>query len=210
MSLEGAQTVLAGHLSWGWSSAWGLGAPVRVVVQGSVERNSELDLDMPTRHPHLFDEDPEKSLPASEVKEVDTLSNSMDEIGDALAKPVVNRKIVALRDKSLQSLGELDPPGEALAGPPTEVGHLDEAGLVEVGESATLGLSSGDLALQACEFCGEELVIGNRLSRGNDSLTHEHQLRREQRSAYLLEYERVQCVGADVALGTALFLTTCF
>jgi hypothetical protein len=110
---------------------------------------------MPTRHPHLFDEDTEESLPAGEVKGVDTSQNSIRKIGDALAKPVVDRKVVAFRDKGLPSLGELDPPGVEFARPPSEVGHLDEAGLVEVGESATFGLSGGELALQASEFSGE-------------------------------------------------------
>ncbi len=54
------------------------------------------------------------------------------------------------------------PPGGDFAGAAVQLGQVDEPGLVQVGQPASLGRGGADLAVEAAELGGEQLVAGDR------------------------------------------------
>ena len=56
--------------------------------------------------------------------------------------------------------------GGDVSGPPLQVSHFDQAGLVEVDQPALLRVGGVDLAVQAAQFGGEQLVVGDRGGEG--------------------------------------------
>ena len=99
---------------------------------------------------------------------------------------------------------EVSAAGVDVAGSSVEFFHVDVAGLVEVGEAASLGGGLFDAALESVELGGEQLVVGGRLAGDERPLAGDEHVGAQQDLAHLVEHERVELVSADHLLGAAL------
>jgi hypothetical protein len=79
-----------------------------------------------------------------------------------------------------------------VAGATLHVVEVDEAGLVQVGQAATLSLVGLELAVESGKLGGKELVVGNRRGGCDGGLPGDQQVRVQQRGAHLLEHEGIQ------------------
>src|SRR4029453_875826 len=82
--------------------------------------------------------------------------------------------------------------------------EVDEAGLVEVGEAAPFGADVVDTPIQSGQFGGEGFVGGGDGVGGDGVFAGGEDVGAQQRGADLVEDERVEGVGADVAFRAAL------
>jgi hypothetical protein len=88
--------------------------------------------------------------------------------------------------------------------------QLDQPCLVDVDEALALTFGVIELALQADDLAGEELVVGDRLATGHGGLAGGEQLGAEHGSADLVVDQGVELVGADLALLAAPVWASCF
>jgi hypothetical protein len=182
-----------------WARGW-------VSVGWLVERDAKADLDLLAGDPDVLDDQAEQALALVEVEAVECLGHALGEAGQALAEPVALGELAALSGKTDLLVGELLAASVDLGGPPLDLGELQQPSLVEVDQPAAFGLSGVELALQAGKLSGEQLVVGGGLAGGDGAFAGQQHLGAEQGGADLVEHERVQLVGADVALGTAALL----
>src|SRR5437660_5831839 len=124
-------------------------AALSIAASGVVERDPELDLDLPAGDAYMVDDEAHELLALSEVELVDAGSGPTREVADTLAQPVVGGELVALRHQGVALAGERLVAGVDVPGAPLDVGELEEAGLVQVGEAAAFGAVGLDLALDA-------------------------------------------------------------
>jgi hypothetical protein len=117
---------------------------------------------MPPADEDLLDDETHESLSTLEVKSVDPAGNPLCEASDSPAQRVVDREIVSLANKSIALFRKAASPGIDLTGTSLQVGQFDEAGLVEVSKTTTLCSGRLELALEAGELRGEQLVVGCR------------------------------------------------
>ena len=82
-----------------------------------------------------------------------------------------------------------------------QFGHVDQSGLVEVDEPAVLAAGGVELAVEAGQFGGEQLIVGDGGVHCDGLLAGQQQAGVEQGGADLAEDELVESVGADVAFG---------
>jgi hypothetical protein len=93
-----------------------------------------------------------------------------------------------------------------VGGAALHLGEVDEAGLVEVGESAPFGADGVDAPVEAGQFGGEEFVVGRGGVGGDGVFAGGEDVGAQQGVAELVEDERVEGFGADVAFGAASVL----
>jgi hypothetical protein len=84
-----------------------------------------------------------------------------------------------------------------------QLGQLEDPGLVEVDEAAAFGVGGLELAVQAGQLGAEQLVVGGGGAHGERLFAGGEHVGAQQRGADLVEHERVEGVGADVAFGAA-------
>ena len=122
---------------------------------------------------------------------------------DAAAELVVAGELLALRGEGVAALCEVVAAVLDLGGAALQVGQLEEPGLVEVDEAAAFGVGGVELAVQAGQLGAEQLVVGGGGAHGEGLLAGGEHVGAQQRGADLVEHERVEGVGADVAFGAA-------
>jgi hypothetical protein len=79
-------------------------------------------------------------LPLVEVELVDDGHNAVGESGDAVADLVVVCQFLALGGQGVAALLEVSAAGVGVGGAALQFGHVDQCGLVEVGQAASFGL----------------------------------------------------------------------
>src|SRR5258705_3046 len=93
--------------------------------------------------------------------------------------------------------------GGHFGGAALHFGEFDEPALVEVDEAAPFGVGGGDLAVQPGQFGGEQFVVGDGGVQRDRLFAGQQLLGVGDRGADVVEHERVEGVGADVAFGAA-------
>src|SRR5438876_3853107 len=172
-------------------------------ASGVVERDPELDLDLPAGDAYMVDDEAHELLALSEVELVDAGAGPSREVADPLAQPVVGGELAALRHQRVALVGERLVAGVDVPGAPLDFGELEEAGLVQVGEASPLGAVGLDLALHAGQLGLEQIVVGSRCYGGEGALAGEQHVGAQERGADVFEHEVIERVGPDVALRAA-------
>jgi hypothetical protein len=165
-----------------------------------VERDPQVNLDLPAGDVHVVDDEAQQLLALGEVELVDAGGRLSGEVADALLETVIDGELLAVRDELVALLEQGVVPLVDVVGSSLHLGEVEEAGLVEVGEAASLGAVGVELAGQVVQFGGEELVVGGRCRGAYGGLSGAQHGGPEQGGLDLLEDERVQRVGADGAL----------
>lgn len=147
-----------------------------VVVWGLVEWDTKADVDVPAGDADVFDDQAEQALALVEVEAVERLGDALGEAGQALAEQVAFGQLDSFGGKTGLLVGELPAAGVDLGGPPPDLGERKQPGLVEVDQPAAFTLGGVELALQAGELGGEQLVVGGGLAGGDGSLAGEQDL----------------------------------
>ena len=132
-----------------------------VIAGRLVEGDTQPDLDVPAGDLDVFDEQPQKGLALGVVEFVDDGADAVGEVLDALAEPVASGEVGALGFEAAAFLL-----GVALAcsdrgGAALPFGHVDQPGLVGVDQPVVLGAGGLEPAVQAGQFGGEQLVVGD-------------------------------------------------
>jgi hypothetical protein len=104
---------------------------------------------------NVFDEKPEQLLFLGVVKVVDDGADAGGEVLDAAADLVVFGEVGALGGEAVAFCGEVFLPGGDGGGAALELGHVDQAGLVEVDQPVVFGAGCVELSVQPGEFGGE-------------------------------------------------------
>ena len=159
---------------------------------------------MPALHSHLLNNEPQQLLPLREVESINDRGDAVCEVADSAQAVIVAGKLVPLLRERLTPLGEIALSMVNLATAPVQLRQVDEAGLVEVHQAPPLGGGSVQLAIQPCQFGGEELIVGRRGPQGQGLLASQQDIRAQETVAHLFEDKRFECISADVALRTAL------
>ena len=115
---------------------------------------------MPALDAHVFEDGAQKLLALLEVERVESGQGSLCESFDACRKPIVLGELRVLICESLAFAVEVAVAGTELGGAAGELGLVDDAGLVEIREAATLTVGSVQPAVEAGKLGGEEVVIG--------------------------------------------------
>jgi hypothetical protein len=152
----------------------------------------------------LFDDEPEQALALVEVERVDAGGGLVGEVADALAQAVADGEFVALGRQRGLLLLELGAAGVDFAGAAVEFGYVDVAGLVEIGDAASLGGGFVNAAREAGELGGEDFVVGCGLAADEGALGGQQDVGAQQDVADLGEHEGVELVGADAPRGATL------
>jgi hypothetical protein len=95
-----------------------------------------------------------------EVEAVDAGGCAAGEVVDSLLEAVVDSELLALRDQLVALRGECVVTDVDVSCSPLYFGELDETGLVEVGETASLGPIGVELACQSVQFGAEQFIVG--------------------------------------------------
>ncbi len=158
---------------------------------------------MPAGDVDVFDQQSQQLLFLGAVELVDHFADLPGEVGDAAAEQVPVRERGPLGGEGVAfGLLVAQPRGD-FAGAALQFGQLDEPGLVEVGEPAAFGCGGVDLAVEAGELGGEQLVVGDRGGDRDGLLAGQQHLGLGERGPDLAEDELIERVGADVAFGAA-------
>jgi hypothetical protein len=162
-----------------------------------------VDVDVPAADLDVVDGETDESLALVEVEVVDAGGDAGGEVVDAAAEPVIGGEFVALGDDSVALGGHAPLAIGEVSAPALGFGEIENAGLVEVGQSSPFGVGGVEAALEPVELGGEELVVGSG-GAGEDGLfPGEEQVGAEQRGPDLIEHELIEGVGPDVAFSTA-------
>lgn len=135
----------------------------RGVFRGFVDGDAELDLDVPAGDTDFLDEEAEQGLYLVEVESVDAGADALGEVVDAAA-------YLALGDQGVSALVEAAAAVLDLGVAPLELGEVDESGLVEVDQSAVLGLGGVLSAGQSGELGVEQFIVGCGLEHSDGLL----------------------------------------
>ena len=173
------------------------------VVGVVVEGDPQPDLDVPTGDVDVFDQEAKQGLFLVEVEGVDHAEDAVGEVADAAAELVVAGELLALCGEGVAALGQVAAAVLDLGGAALELGQLDEPGLVEVDEAAAFGGGGVELAVQAGQLDAEQFVVGGGGAHGERLFAGGEHLGAQQRGADLIEHERIEGVGTDVAFGAA-------
>jgi IstB-like ATP binding protein len=201
VNTKGTQTHIGGRSGrpgW-WVPGW-------VSVGWLVEWDAKADLDLPAGDADLVDDQAEQALALVEVEAVERLGHAFGEAGQALAQPVAFGELASFGSQTDLLVGELLAASVDLGGAALDLGELKQPGLVKVDQPAAFGLGGVDLAFQAGKLSSEQLVVGGGPPDGDGTFAGQQHLRAQQHGADLVEHERVELVGADVALGAAAVL----
>ncbi len=128
---------------------------------------------MPAGDLDVFDEQAEQLLLLEVVKVVDHGADSGGEVLDAAAELVVFGKAGVLGGEAVALSGEVFLPVGDGGGAALELGHVDQAGLVEVEQAVVLGAGGVELAVQPGKFGGEQLVVGDGGVHGDGPLARQ-------------------------------------
>ena len=158
---------------------------------------------MPAGDVDFFDDEAEQGLFLGEVEGVDHGQDPGREVADAAAELVVAGQLLALRGEGVASFSEVAAAVFDVGGAALQLGELDEAGLLEVDETAAFGVDGVELAVQAGQLGGEQVVVGGGGAHGEGLFAGGEHVGAQQGGADLVEDERVEGVGADVAFGAA-------
>ena len=140
------------------------------------------------------------------VELVDDRANSFGEVVDSSAKLVPAGERAAFLGEAGAFGLQVPLAGREVAGAALEFGEFDEAGLVDVDQSSAFPVGGGDLAVEAGEFGGEQFVVGDRGGHRDGLFACQQHFGLGERGADLVEHERVEGVGADVAFRAAAVL----
>jgi hypothetical protein len=151
----------------------------------------------------FVDDEAQQGLFLGEVEGVDQVQDPGGEVADAVTQLVVASQLVALCDQGVAAFGEVAAAVLDVGGAALQLGQLDEAGLVEVDEAAAFAVGGVELAVQSGQLGGEQVVVGGRGAHGEGLFAGGEHVGAQQRGADLVEDERVEGVGADVAFGAA-------
>ena len=179
---------------------------LRVVGVWWVEGDAEPDLDVPAGDMDFFDEYAEQLLSLRMVKLVDDAADLVGEIGDAAAQQVSVGKRSPLGGEAVAFGPQPVEAGGDVTGAVLQLWEIDQSGLIKVDQSAPFGDGDVDLAVEADEFSGEQLVVGDRAADRDGLFSSEQHLGPGQRGADVVEDELVESVGADVAFRAAAVL----
>jgi hypothetical protein len=168
-----------------------------------VEGYPQPDLDLPPGDVDVFDQQPQQLLLLGLVELVYHFADLPGEVGDAAAEQVPVGQRGALGGEAVPFGVQVTQAGGDFAGAAVQLGQVDEPGLVEVGQPAPFGCGGVDLAVEAGELGGEQLVVGNRGGDRDGLLAGQQHAGLGERCADLGEDEVVERVGADVAFGAA-------
>ena len=173
-----------------------------------VKRDAESDLDLPTGHPHVFNDQSKQLLALFEVQVVEVGHNALREAEDALTQPIVVDQLLPLGNQLVAFHGQAPPALVDLPCPNLELRRLKEAGLIHVDEPAPLQIRRLESAGEPAELSGEQLVIGRRRATGQGGLSSEQHVWSKDRLAHLCKNERVKFVSTDSMLPAAEVITS--
>ncbi len=168
--------------------------------------DAQAQLDLPALDPHVFQDQAQQLLAALEVQPVQARQRPRGEGLDALAEAVVLGQLGPLCNQRLALVVDASATGVKLGGPAGHVGGPDHPGLVEVGQTAPLGLRGLGAAIQAGQLGREQLVVGDGCLRGHRRLSGGQQLGPREQGADVVEDEGVQLLSPDAPLGAAAVL----
>jgi hypothetical protein len=173
-----------------------------------VEGDAEPDLDVAAGDADVFDQQPQELLFLGGVELVDGAADPVGEVVHSAAE------LVAVRERG-SFVGEAGAFGLQFAVSRGDLGgaalkfcQVDEPGLVEVDEAASFGFGGVDLAVQACQFGAQELVVGDRGGYRDGLFTGEELVWLGKCGSDVVEDELVEGGGAYVAFGAAALLPT--
>jgi hypothetical protein len=115
----------------------------------------------------VVDEQPEELLFLAVVEVVDDGADAGGEVLDTAAELVAFGEFGALGGEAGPLAGDLALAGGDGGGAALELGHVDQAGLVEVDQAVALGAGGVELAVQAGELGGEQFVVGDGRVEGD-------------------------------------------
>ena len=110
----------------------------------------------------VFDQQSQQLLSLGAVELIDDFADLGGEVGDAAAEQVAVGERGPLGGEAVTSGLEVAQADGDFAGAAVQLGQVNEPGLVEVGQPASLGHGGDDLAVEAAELGGEQLVVGDR------------------------------------------------
>jgi hypothetical protein len=134
---------------------------------------------------------------------IDYGSNSAGESLDSAADLIVAVEFSALRFEVIAAGGELGAAVLDIAGAALNLGKGEQAGLVEVGDTAAFIVDRGDLAVEPGQLSREELVVRGWGAGGDGLFASEQGVRVQQGGADPAEDVVVKRLGADVAFRAA-------
>jgi hypothetical protein len=126
-----------------------------------VEWDAQPDLDLPAGDLDVFDEQPQQFLPLGGVELVDDGGHAGCEVLDAVAEPVAAGEVGALGGEAGAFVLQFALPRGDRGGAALQPGHVDQPGLVEVDQPVVLAAGGFEFAVQAGQFGGEQLVVGD-------------------------------------------------
>jgi hypothetical protein len=132
-----------------------------------VEGDAHADFDVPAGDADFLDEQPQELLLLDGVELVDHAADPFGEVVDSAVELVAADQGCMLVGEAGSFRLELAVACGDVSGPPLEVSHLDQAGLVEVDQPTLFGIGGVDFAVQAGEFGGEQLIVGDRGGDGD-------------------------------------------
>ena len=169
----------------------------------AVEGDAEVDLDLPSGHGDVIDDEAHELLAVVEVELVDPFGDSAGEVIDTVPEAVVCDEFVALGHEVVVLAGQCLSAGSDVSAAPLDLGEFEEPGLVEVGEASPFCVGRFDLAVEPGQFDSEELIVGDGSLVGQGGLAGDEDVGLEEGGADLVEDEGVELVGADVTLRAA-------
>ena len=120
-----------------------------------VEGDAQVDLDLPAGDAHVVDDKAQQLLALLEVELVDADGCSAGEVADSLLEAVVDGELLALGDELVALLGQRAVAEVDVSCSPLHLGELEQPGLVQVGETSSLGAVGVELACQSIQFGAE-------------------------------------------------------
>jgi hypothetical protein len=148
---------------------------------GFVEGDAQPDLDVPAGDADFLDEQPQELLLLDGVELVNHAADPFGEVVDSAVDLVAAGQGRALLSESGAFRLQLAMAGGDISGPPLQLSQLDQPGLVKVDEASLLRVGGVDLAVQASELGGEQLIVRDRCGDGDAVFTGQQQLGLQQR-----------------------------
>ncbi|MCA1696222.1 MAG: hypothetical protein LC749_16715 [Actinobacteria bacterium] len=132
-----------------------------------------MDVDLPTSDLDPLDEKAHESLALGEVELIDGGRNPLGEALDPVTQAVVGGELVALGDQLVTLVSQTLVTFIDVVGPPRELGRVEHAGLVEVGDAPAFRPGRLDAPVETAQLAGEQLVVGARAAGGHGCLAGE-------------------------------------
>ena len=120
---------------------------------------------MPALDPNVFEDEAQQLLAFGEVERAQRGEGPLGEVLDPLREPVVLAQLRVLAGERLAFTPQAVAADLELASATGELSLVDHAGLVEIGQTATLSFGLLQPAVHACELCGEEIAGGTNRDR---------------------------------------------